>query len=376
MANEKGLLPSSSSDSDSDSEVGKQLKRKKQFAPEQPRKKQEATETSRALSSPEHSSRSSENNVFPSGEVGVQVFPGRLLCIWRPLQIRAQKAIETGGSSCYRSNCRTIPCHFLKFLHRWTTHRDEYSEAESRNVNFPAIGPGSKDWANAIEFVPGQPYPGRTALACPEAAVQGSVPKAECEKEPGVMETKKQLCTYAAMGECRSGESCVYLHGDTCNLCGLQVLHPMDTVQRSQHIKSCIEAHEKDIELSFAVQRSKDMACDICMEVVYEKANPSERRFGILSNCNHTCCLKCTREWRSAKQFDSEIIKACPECRITSHFVIPSEYWVEEKEEKQKLIQKYKEAMSNKTCRYFDEGHGNCLFGSNCLYKHAYPDGP
>lgn len=140
-------------------------------------------------------------------------------------------------------------------------------------------------------------------------------------------------------------------------------------------LQSCIEAHEKDMELSFAVQRSKDMVCGICMEVVYEKANPSERRFGILSNCNHTYCLKCIRKWRSAKQFERKIIKSCPECRITSNFVIPSEYWVEEKEEKQKLIQKYKEAMSNKACRYFDEGRGSCPFGGNCFYKHAYPDG-
>lgn len=189
------------------------------------------------------------------------------------------------------------------------------------------------------------------------------------------METEKQLCPYAAVGECRYGENCVYLHGDSCDMCGLQVLHPMDAAQRSQHIKSCIEAHEKDMELSFAVQRSKDMVCGICMEVVYEKANPSERRFGILSNCNHTYCLKCIRKWRSAKQFESKIIKSCPECRITSNFVIPSEYWVEEKEEKQKLIQKYKEAMSNKACRYFDEGRGSCPFGGNCFYKHAYPDG-
>ena len=59
---------------------------------------------------------------------------------------------------------------------------------------------------------------------------------------------------------------------------------------------------------------------------------------------------------------------------MTPNFVIPSEYWVEEKEEKQKLIQKY-EAMSNKACRYFDEGRGSCPFGGNCFYKHAYPDG-
>jgi len=42
--------------------------------------------------------------------------------------------------------------------------------------------------------------------------------------------------------------------------------------------------------------------------------------------------------------------RSCPECRITSNFVIPSEYWVEEKEEKQKLIQKYKEAMRYEHC--------------------------
>lgn len=42
--------------------------------------------------------------------------------------------------------------------------------------------------------------------------------------------------------------------------------------------------------------------------------------------------------------------RSCPECRITSNFVIPSEYWVEEKEEKQKLIQKYKEAMRYEPC--------------------------
>ncbi|XP_063303674.1 E3 ubiquitin-protein ligase makorin-1 [Pelobates fuscus] len=231
----------------------------------------------------------------------------------------------------------------------------------------------AEDWVNAVEFVPGQLYCGR-APSCPEDETRVTENE-ECKEQPADPELKKQLCPYAAVGECRYGENCVYLHGDPCDLCGLQVLHPTDTSQRSQHIKSCIEAHEKDMELSFAIQRSKDIVCGICMEVVYEKANPSERRFGMLSNCNHSYCLKCIRKWRSAKQFESKIIKSCPECRITSNFVVPSEYWVEEKEEKQKLIQKYKEAMSNKSCRYFDEGRGTCPFSGNCFYKHAYPDG-
>ncbi|NXJ59588.1 MKRN1 ligase, partial [Rostratula benghalensis] len=249
------------------------------------------------------------------------------------------------------------------------------AEIEDENTDLAAAGVGVEDWVNAVEFVPGQPYCGRAAPSCAEAPLQEMVIEEEYEKQQVDVEIKKELCPYAAVGECRYGENCVYIHGDVCDMCGLQVLHPIDAAQRSQHIKSCIEAHEKDMELSFAVQRSKDMVCGICMEVVYEKANPSERRFGILSNCSHTYCLKCIRKWRSAKQFESKIIKSCPECRITSNFVIPSEYWVEEKEEKQKLIQKYKEAMSNKPCRYFDEGRGSCPFGGNCFYKHAYPDG-
>ncbi|NXN16530.1 MKRN1 ligase, partial [Indicator maculatus] len=249
------------------------------------------------------------------------------------------------------------------------------AEIEDESADLAAAGIGAEDWVNAVEFVPGQPYCGRAAPSCAEAPLQEMVIEEEYEKQQADVEMKKELCPYAAVGECRYGENCVYIHGDVCDMCGLQVLHPIDAAQRSQHIKSCIEAHEKDMELSFAVQRSKDMVCGICMEVVYEKANPSERRFGILSNCSHTYCLKCIRKWRSAKQFESKIIKSCPECRITSNFVIPSEYWVEEKEEKQKLIQKYKEAMSNKPCRYFDEGRGSCPFGGNCFYKHAYPDG-
>ncbi|KAM4614893.1 putative E3 ubiquitin-protein ligase makorin-1 [Polymixia lowei] len=235
-------------------------------------------------------------------------------------------------------------------------------------------GLGSGDWVNAAEFVPGQPYCGRAD----PVKVEGPVPLIkEFEKDPAVndKELRKQLCPYAAVGECRYGLNCAYLHGDVCDMCGLQVLHPTDNAQRSDHTKACIEAHEKDMEISFAIQRSKDMMCGVCMEVVFEKANPSERRFGILSNCSHCYCLKCIRKWRSAKQFESKIIKSCPECRITSNFVIPSEYWVEEKDDKQKLIQKYKDGMGSKPCRYFDEGRGTCPFGSNCFYKHAFPDG-
>ncbi|XP_042090930.1 probable E3 ubiquitin-protein ligase makorin-3 [Ovis aries] len=244
-------------------------------------------------------------------------------------------------------------------------------EAKTDNAGLEAAGgAGVEGWENAVEFVPGQPYRGRMFPSVSEAPLQSSV----IESGQIVLGMGRQLCRDAIAGQCFRGQSCIYLHGDICDMCGLPVLHPLDGTQREDHVKACIEAHEKNMELSFAVQRSADKVCGICMEVVYEKANRNDCRFGILSSCNHTYCLKCIRRWRSARQFGSRVIKSCPQCRVMSTFVIPSEFWVEEEEEKQKLIQQYLEALSHKTCRYFARGRV-CPFGENCFYKHVYPEG-
>ena len=55
------------------------------------------------------------------------------------------------------------------------------------------------------------------------------------------------------------------LHGDSCDTDGKQVVHLVHAVQRSQHIMSFIEVHEKNMEVSFAVQSIKDLECGICM---------------------------------------------------------------------------------------------------------------
>ncbi|CAN0103772.1 probable E3 ubiquitin-protein ligase makorin-1 isoform X1 [Lethenteron reissneri] len=235
---------------------------------------------------------------------------------------------------------------------------------------------GAADWVNAAEFVPGQPYNGREVPSSYLAAAQeGLPPQEEPVPPPAPAGASQQLCPYAAVGECRYGDHCVYLHGDVCDMCGLQVLHPSDSEQRTQHHRACVSAHEKDMEAAFAVQRSSGVVCGICMEVVFEKARASERRFGILSSCSHAYCLSCIRKWRRTKQLENKVIKSCPECRVTSDFVIPSEYWIDCKEEKDKLIQSYKDAMGQKACRYFDQGRGSCPFGVKCFYLHAYPDG-
>ncbi|KAF2885606.1 hypothetical protein ILUMI_20548 [Ignelater luminosus] len=220
-----------------------------------------------------------------------------------------------------------------------------------------------EEWANAPEFVP-----------------KGSKPKSYAEvvnPKTGSSESiSKKLCPYTEKhGECRVPPGCCpYLHGDICDLCGNAVLHPADTEQRKNHHQKCLARHEREMEISFAVARSKEKTCGICFEVVVEK-QLHERRFGILTQCNHCFCLGCIRKWRQARQFEHKVVRACPECRVTSDFVCPSVYWVETKEEKDKLIENYKNALAEKQCKYFKQGRGSCPFGNKCFYLHALPDG-
>lgn len=60
----------------------------------------------------------------------------------------------------------------------------------------------------------------------------------EEDAEPGSSYTNgEQLCPYAAAGTCQFGDRCLYLHGQMCEICGLQVLHPFDPEQRKMHEK-------------------------------------------------------------------------------------------------------------------------------------------
>ncbi|XP_078105638.1 E3 ubiquitin-protein ligase makorin-2 isoform X1 [Sander vitreus] len=215
----------------------------------------------------------------------------------------------------------------------------------------------------------------RTGL---DASAQDQADVCLCVAPPpvgGAYPNLPPLCPYAAAGHCFYEDNCTYLHGDLCEVCRLRVLHPHDPEQRRAHEKMCLLAFEADMEKAFAAQLSQDKVCSICMELVVQKLNPSERRFGILSSCCHTFCLACIRQWRCTRNFSNKIVKSCPECRLVSEFVIPSVYWVEDQDEKDHLIELFKSGVSKKACKYFDQGRGSCPFGGKCLYLHAFPDG-
>ncbi|KAJ1530609.1 hypothetical protein ONE63_005489 [Megalurothrips usitatus] len=238
---------------------------------------------------------------------------------------------------------------------------------------------------NAPEFIPGKfacappadpaPAPDHVNDTKEASSSKTWAQVVNCTAGNGVPSPNVSLCPYAEAGDCPYAENCTYLHGDTCEFCGNSCLHPTNEEQRKSHTDECIKQHEREMELAFAVARSKDKQCGVCFEVVVDKNPASEQRFGILPNCNHCFCLACIRKWRQAKQFENKIIRACPECRVTSDFVCPSMYWVDTKEEKDKLIMAYKDALSNKQCKYFKQGRGKCPFGNKCFYLHAYPDG-
>ena len=48
-------------------------------------------------------------------------------------------------------------------------------------------------------------------------------------------------------------------------------------VQRRGHLAECLQEHERDMELSFAVARSKEKTCGICMETVLDKPKGEAR---------------------------------------------------------------------------------------------------
>ncbi|KZS05786.1 putative E3 ubiquitin-protein ligase makorin-1 [Daphnia magna] len=282
---------------------------------------------------------------------------------WGPLESHSLSPVPPCrffqlGKCIYGENCR--------YLHEL--------DAETNESNDSCHNVMAVNWVNAPEFIPSSTiysaadtqldFPAMQSFtesdvvekeeAGPSTSQQTSVKSYAKAVDPNagqsfkIAQSTSELCPYFFMGSCRYGEECTYIHGDLCELCSQHCLHPTDEEQRIEHNQSCLLQHKVDMEKSFAVARSRDKACGICMEIIWEKLPSTKQRFGLLPNCSHCFCLDCIRKWRQEKQFENKIIRSCPECRVQSDFVCPSRYWCETKEEKEKLITDYKGAL-----RYF-----------------------
>eukprot|EP01134_Creolimax_fragrantissima_P003012 CFRG3012T1 len=223
------------------------------------------------------------------------------------------------------------------------------------------------------------------------------------------------LCPFAMAGKCAFGASkCKYIHGDVCEGCEKQCLHPVDVQQRHNHESTCASLHGSqvqtqgvDVESSYAYPNNNThlstnlynktsatvkrkeyqtfpsehfggegvIECGICLEVVEDKESLSDRRFGVLDECAHPFCLSCIRKWRSERDSNKENARSCPICKQQSYFVIPSTSWPGTVAEKEALIQGYRSRLRQTKCMYFNNGDGECPFGTSCFYRHEYRDG-
>lgn len=178
---------------------------------------------------------------------------------------------------------------------------------------------------------------------------------------------EKNLCEKSKV-EC----NCKDLHGDVCDLCSRPVLHPLNVQFRKEHSQQCVKEYEARMKEQLLTFRSAEKQCGICFEPVMAKKG--DRRFAILPDCNHCFCLVCIKIWRKSAGFGKAIRKSCPECRVVSHYVCPSTFWVETKQDKADVLQKYKSSVAQVDCKYYSKTE-RCPFWNKCFYKHCKSDG-
>ncbi|KAF9585407.1 hypothetical protein BGW38_002518 [Lunasporangiospora selenospora] len=106
----------------------------------------------------------------------------------------------------------------------------------------------------------------------------------------------------------------------------------------------------------------------------------------MIVSCNHAFCLTCIRTWRSkdissdpyeANNRSNSVTKACPNCRTPSLYIVPSSFFPTCDDQKQIIIQNYKEAAGRTRCKYFQDSGTRrwCPFGDRCFFAHLNENG-
>ncbi|KAG5222953.1 zinc finger CCCH domain-containing protein [Salix suchowensis] len=192
-----------------------------------------------------------------------------------------------------------------------------------------------------------------------ESAQHDFLEDGEVIEPRNVKPADRSICSFAAAGSCPRGDNAPIF------MC----LHPFRPEERDEHLKVC-EKKQKNLDL---LKYSQEIECSVCLDRVLSKSTAAERKFGLLSECDHPFCISCIRNWRSSSPTTgmdvNTSLRACPICRKLSYFVIPSVIWYSSKEEKQEIVDTYKAKLRSIDCRHFDFGNGNCPFGTSCFYK-------
>ncbi|KAI9081421.1 hypothetical protein K1719_036567 [Acacia pycnantha] len=174
-----------------------------------------------------------------------------------------------------------------------------------------------------------------------------------------------------------SRKKCYCVPEELCVYCKKFCLYHSEPNEKEEHLQTC-KKKEKYLE---TLNKSQEIECRICFELVLSKPKADECKFGILSECDHPFCLSCIRNWRSSaptlirRSRSYRNVKTCPMCRKLSYYVIPSTIWYFTMEEKQEIIDNYKTSCKLINCRHFDFGNGYCPFRNICFYRHTVRPG-
>ncbi|KAK3828498.1 MAG: hypothetical protein J3Q66DRAFT_435024 [Benniella sp.] len=188
--------------------------------------------------------------------------------------------------------------------------------------------------------------------------------------------TTPRPCHWYMAGYCHRGESCWFSH-DRSHVNPAQrgngestTLSDNEATTTTTEVNRSTTTYNSDDE--------EDQKCAICFEV--------PTTFGLLVSCNHAFCLTCIRTWRSKEvsadlqpvdRDNISVTKACPNCRTPSLYVVPSSYFPSCAEQKEIIIQNYREATARKPCKYFKESGDRhwCRFGDDCHFAHLDENG-
>ncbi|KAG0204800.1 hypothetical protein BGX28_003372 [Mortierella sp. GBA30] len=180
-------------------------------------------------------------------------------------------------------------------------------------------------------------------------------------------------CQWYMSGYCLRGDSCWFSHDRSI----INQSYREATVDLSddEGQEEALPSSQDDNDAEADSQK-----CAICFE--------EPTTFGLLVSCNHAFCLTCIRTWRSKDMTadlhphemidrNASVTKACPNCRTPSLYVVPSSFFPTCPEQKEIIIQNYKEATARTPCKYFKESGDRhwCPFGDSCFFAHMDENG-
>lgn len=178
-------------------------------------------------------------------------------------------------------------------------------------------------------------------------------------------------CPFFLRGSCKYGEYCRLKHNpDLLQGAGVAALSQLAfKAEKERSPVSTDKVAAIPTEDTTFGDNQKDFTCGICFDDIVQ----SGKHFGLL-NCDHCFCLECLRSWRQSKDMETEVIRACPACRLPSDFIVPSLIFATG-EKKVKIVEVYKSHLALRECKYFTGFFGSCPFGPRCFYAHRDSEG-